>query len=154
MARLSLATMALIATALTVTLSACGSTSIQDYADDYQPISQDLARLYPQVTIGFNTAKGKTSLQIQDEFGGYADQLAKIGTRLDDLSPPDELKDESGELKAAIDLVVNDLRQVTEAARTNNVSRARAGTEAFVQDSPRVSQARAKLDRASGVSRS
>ena len=123
----------------------------EEFSKEYRPINDEFLALGGEVGEAVKTARGKTNSELTRTFGGFADDVRDLRTRLDALEPPPELEDETKRLSAAMALVGDDVRQISVAAATGDADKARTEAQQLVRHSVEVRTARRALARETGA---
>jgi hypothetical protein len=110
-------------------LAGCGGSAEDDYADDVREVDRQVVSLNRDVLAAGRGARGQTNTQIEKRFGQLAQRSGETQQDLDDLDPPEDLKDEQEALVEALGNTQNSLEGIERAANTNN--RRRAGQAAI-----------------------
>jgi hypothetical protein len=129
---------------LCLAVAACGGGGDQSYKEDFAPINRGLVALGDEVESGLLTANDAT---LATRFAGYARRLGRLREQLDDLDPPDSLREDHDALLAAIGATRRDLDGIAGAARRSDAAAAKAAATALVRDGARLEEERAALAR-------
>jgi hypothetical protein len=141
-----------LATAL---LAACGgdddkAPSRADFNRDFNALNERLLTLGDEIGTSFRNVRGKSNEQIETEFGGFSRRLDEIEREFDELEPPDDVKPEYDNMKQGLATVSADMRRLVDAVRARQSNEIRDATRQFVQDSPKLRDARRALARKTG----
>jgi hypothetical protein len=141
---------ALAVLALTVPgVAACGGDGDEDeYGDDFSRLSQRIVAVGEDVGEAIENAANSTDAQLADDFDGFAADLGRLRTELDELEPPDDLADEQDELVTAMGEVRESLDDIATAAEQSDPDAARQATMELIQRSEDLRDARRALVRA------
>jgi hypothetical protein len=140
-----------VVVAAAVLTAGCGQSAKDQYISDYKPINRDLIVLGTKLGRAVNTAPTKSNPQLAVQFSSFQRQLKEIRKRVDGLDTPDDLKDESKALSAAIGTVEQDVGDIATAARKSDASGAASATVRLSRDSNRVNNAQNTLAKATGA---
>ncbi len=144
---------AVLLAALALAAAGCGGSDEDDYAKEFKALNAKIVALGREVGGAVGGASQKTNEQIGRQFGGFGDQLGQIQQDLDDLEPPDDLKDEHERLSSAIAEVQDDLGGIERAAMNDDARGAAEAARGLVQDSAALRDSRRTLVRETGAQR-
>ena len=130
---------------IALALSGCGGGGQDSYADDFPPIDRDLAALGSDVEATLRSANSASDAELARRFSGYANRLADIRDRLDELDPPASLKAEHARLTAAATATERALGDIASAARSGDATAAGAAATRLVRSGQVVDSARQKI---------
>jgi hypothetical protein len=139
---------ALLAVAL---VAGCGEDEKEKFSEDFKPLNDRFLQLGGQVGQALKAAPQTPDRVLAGAFLEFGDRVEQVEEGLDELEPPDELRDELLRLQVATGKLVKDLRAIGTAARENKPAAARAATEALVRDSQAAGDARRVLARKTGA---
>ncbi len=123
-------------------LAACGDGGDEDYKEDFPPIDRGLVALGDEVESGLRAADDAT---LSARFAGYARRLGRLREQLDDLEPPDSLRERHEALLAATAATRRDLDGIASAARRSDAAAAKTAATALVRDGARLEEARREV---------
>jgi hypothetical protein len=135
--------------ALAITLGAgCGEDQRDAYAEDFRPLSRQVASLGQFTGNAVQSAERKSDAQIENQFRQIADEMARLRGELGELEPPDDLADADRAMAEAMRGVEQALRGIQRAAGQNDPRAARRQTIELIQASEDLRDARGRLNRA------
>jgi hypothetical protein len=129
---------------LCLAVAACGGGGDESYKEDFAPIDRGLVALGDEVESGLRTADDAT---LATRFAGYASRLGGLREQLNELEPPDRLRERHDALLAAIGATKTDLAGIASAARRSDAAAAKTAATALVRDGARLEEERAGLAR-------
>jgi cytochrome c556 len=126
-------------------LVACGGTSKADYAKDVRgivnPLDDKLSSLNQDITSGA-TPKDKA-----DSIKKAQTQIADAAKKLDDLTPPDDVKKEHDKFVAAVKKFGEDLGPISDAVSTGNAAGAQEAFSKLQSDAQALQSAQDDLEK-------
>jgi hypothetical protein len=133
--------------------AACGGSEdgSGDFTKEFASINTSLKTLGDEIGTTLTNAPSQTNAQLASAFSGYATQLQTLRTKLDDTSPPGDLKQDVFALSEAMAQAAKDMIAIAGAATAGDPAKAKAATMTFVSDSRELRDARLKLVKATGV---
>ena len=123
-----------VLTAVLVTLfavTACGgsgSGGSEDFSKEFASINTSLKTLGDQIGTTLTSAPSQSNAQLASAFSGYASQLQTLQTKLDDTSPPDDLKKDVDTLSEAMAQAAKDMLAIAKAATAGDPAEAKTAT--------------------------
>jgi hypothetical protein len=130
-------------------LGACGEDKAKTFRQDFRPLNAKILALGRDVGSAVTGASGKSDVQIQTEFAALGKRTGTLRKQVDDLDPPDDLKDDKGDLVAAMGGAQKSLSQISAAAKKHDPDAARRATIQLVGDSDDLRTSRRRLAEAS-----
>jgi hypothetical protein len=127
---------------LCLAVAACGGGDDQSYNEDFAPIDRGLVALGEEVESGLRTADDAT---LATRFAGYARRLGRLREQLDDLEPPDGLRERHDALLAAMGATRRDLDGISTAAKRSDVAAAKTAAIDLVRHGARLEDTRRDL---------
>jgi uncharacterized membrane protein YccC len=144
-ARPAMATRRLAALVLFATLLAAGCGGEDEGADrfreGYNAAVERLNEVNSDIQASGEELASKPGGQIAREFDRIADTAGQTRAELEDLSPPEDARDEFERLLTAIEDGVRDLRAVADAARRENQDRFLEATQSLSESGQEISEA-------------
>lgn len=134
-----------------IALAGCGQSQEDEYADDFKPLNDRLLRVGERIDTGLGSAGDQTNAKLARQFAGFASDLENVNEDIADLDPPKELQDESNALTERTDVVVKDLKDISEGARSGDRMATTRATLAFGRHAQRLNQAQNRLAKATGA---
>lgn len=134
-----------------IVLAGCGKSQEEKYADDFKPVNDRLLKLGERIGTRLGDASKQTNATLARQFSGFASDLEKVNGEIGALDPPKNLRDESRALRGRIEVVVGDLEDIAEAARSGDPKAARRAALSFGRHSPPLNQAQNRLAKATGA---
>jgi hypothetical protein len=134
-----------------IALAGCGKSEEEKYADDFKPVNDRLLKVGERIGTRLGDASKQTNARLARQFGGFASDLEKVNGEIAALDPPKDLRDESRTLTERIEVVVKDLEDISEAARSGDPKAAKRAALSFGRHSPPLNQAQNRLARATGA---
>jgi hypothetical protein len=129
-------------------LAGCGGSDEKDrFGDDFSPVNDQLLVLRSSIS----QAPPGSDAMLAGEFSGFAGQIDSVRRRLDGLKPPEEFKERTDALSAALAVLSGDLRDIAHAATVHDTPGTRAATERMVTDLRAAEDARRELARETGA---
>lgn len=147
---LAVLTTALV-TLFAVTACGGGGGSTEDFAKEFTSINTGLKTLGDDIGTTLTSVSSQSDAQIASAFSGYATQLQTLQTRLDDASPPDDLKRDVDTLSEAMAQTAKDMLAIARTATQGDPAKVKAATVAFLSDSKELRAARLTLVKATGI---
>jgi hypothetical protein len=141
----------LAALALAGAAPGCGGDEKDSYVDDYNPLNDRLLTLGESIGRAPLQAGPDSNSRLASRFRSYASQLDDVNRDIAALDTPADLRDESKALTSRIEVVVRDLRKISDAARRGDQQAAAAATLALTDHANEVNAAQNKLARATGA---
>jgi hypothetical protein len=136
-----------------VALAACGGggdeeTTTADFRRDYAPISAAIRGLGTEVGAAVTSAKGKSDLELQEQFADLADRANVVAGDLEEAKTPDDdaINTTRAALVAGVRKAAADLDAISGAAAANDGDAAKAATIRLAKDSEGIREPRRKLD--------
>ena len=135
-----------------VALSACGGgdeeTTTADFRKDYAPISAAIRGLGTEVGAAVTSAKGKSDLELQEQFADLADRANVVADDLAEAKTPDDaaITTTRAALVTGVRKAAADLDAISGAAAANDGEAAKAATIRLAKDSEGIREPRRKLD--------
>ncbi|HEX2233155.1 MAG TPA: hypothetical protein VHG69_07300 [Thermoleophilaceae bacterium] len=137
---------AALAAALLALAAGCGEDQRDAYADDYRPLSRQIASLGEFTGNAVDTAERKTDAQIEEQFAQIADEMARLRGELEGLDAPDGVAGAHRAMVDAMRTAEEALRGIQRAAAQSNPRDARRETIELVRASEDLRDARSRLD--------
>ena len=142
MNRLRLAIVIVLAALLTLTAAACGGSDNSDqFRQDYNAAVDKLSKINTDIGTAAGGATKQSNKAIANEFDQIADTAEQTRSRLSDLDPPADAKDEFDKLLSALETGVQDLRAVAKAARANSPQEANQAVKKLAQTGQQITEA-------------
>ena len=148
---LAVLTTALVALFAVTACGGGGGGSTEDFAKEFKPINTGLQTLGDDIGKTLTSASSQSDAQIASAFSGYATQLQTLQTKLDDTTPPDDLKRDVDTLSMAMAQTAKDMLAISKAAKEADPTKVREATVEFLSDSKELRTARVTLVKATGV---
>jgi outer membrane murein-binding lipoprotein Lpp len=143
---------ALLAGAL---VAGCGGEDQQDkkdqFARDFKPVNEQILLLGGQVREALTQAGTTPDRVLGRVFRGFETQVQEAKAALDELEPPDDLRDEQRALSTALGKLVADLRGIHTAIAAKDPAATRRATAALIRDSEPAGNARRDLAEKTGA---
>jgi hypothetical protein len=141
MNRLRLAIVIALAALLTLTAAACGGDDSDQFREDYNAAVDRLSKINTDIGAAAGGATDQSNKAIAKEFNQIADTAEQTRSRLSDLDPPEDAKDEFDKLLSALGTGVEDLRSVAKAARANSPQEANQAVKKLAQTGQKITEA-------------
>ena len=142
MNRLRLAIVIVLAALLTLTAAACGgSDNSNQFRQDYNAAVDKLSKINTDIGTAAGGASDQSNKTIAKEFDQIADTTEQTRSRLSDLDPPEDAKDEFDKLLSELETGVQDLRSVAKAARANSPQEANQAVKKLAQTGQKITEA-------------
>jgi hypothetical protein len=141
MNRLRLAIVIALAALLTLTAAACGGDDSDQFREDYNAAVDKLSKINTDIGTAAGGATDQSNKAIAKEFNQIADTAEQTRSRLSDLDPPEDAKDEFDKLLSALGTGVEDLRSVAKAARANSPQEANQAVKKLAQTGQEITEA-------------
>jgi hypothetical protein len=141
MNRLRLAIVIALAALLTLTAAACGGDDSDQFREDYNAAVDRLSKINTDIGTAAGGASDQSNKAIAKEFNQIADTAEQTRSRLSDLDPPEDAKDEFDKLLSALGTGVEDLRSVAKAARANSPQEANQAVKKLAQTGQKITEA-------------
>jgi hypothetical protein len=145
MNRLRLAIVIALAALLTLTAAACGGDDSDQFREDYNAAVDRLSKINTDIGTAAGGASDQSNKAIAKEFNQIADTAEQTRSRLSDLDPPEDAKDEFDKLLSALGTGVEDLRSVAKAARANSPQEANQAVKKLAQTGQEITEAETAL---------
>jgi hypothetical protein len=139
---------AVLAAAALALAAGCGEDEREAYAEDFRPLSRQIASLGQFTGNAVETAEQKSDVQIEGQFRQIADEMARLRGELRELDPPDDLTGAQGAMVDAMRRVEEALRRIQRAAGQSDPQAARRATIDLIRSSEGLRVARSRLTRA------
>jgi hypothetical protein len=139
---------AAVATVAVCSLSACGGNKEDEFAQDFKDVNKRIVALGADVGKTVNGASKKTDKKLAGEFGALSDRTGKLEHDVDELEPPDDLKDTTGDLSKSLGQAKDALGDIQTAAEKHDATAARKATIQLVGSSSDLRDARQELEKA------
>jgi len=142
--------------AIAIGIAGCGGggdDETDSFSDAYKPVNADLLAFSTDLSRTAQGASGKSDAQLAREYDGLATDLEAINRRVENLDPPQDLKDELDAMTRDLDSTVGAIEDIAAAARRNDARAAREATRALLVASAKVNQNQNKLADATGAER-
>jgi hypothetical protein len=133
----------LLAAALLV--GGCGEDKSKTFREDFKPLNVKILALGRGVGAAVTGASGKSDRQIQEEFAALGKRTGSLRTQVDELDPPDDLKQDNDDLVAAMGDAQKALDQIAAAAKKGDPDAARRATIQLVAASDDLRSSRRRL---------
>ena len=132
-------------------LASCGgsdTTTTADFRKDYAPISAAIRGLGTEVGSAVTSAKGKSDLELQEQFADLADRANVVAGDLEKAKAPDDeaITSARATLVAGLQKAADDLDAISGAAAAGDADAAKAATIRLASDSAGIREPRRKLD--------
>jgi DNA repair exonuclease SbcCD ATPase subunit len=137
--------------ALCLALGACGGDGEDDFKDDYRPLNEQVGKLDRDLRNALNRVRSRSDLQLEKQFGQFAQRTGDLQQEVDELEPPDDAKEELEDLTEALGDVQNALEDLERAADRGDLSTARSAAVQLVTSISRMQRARRELARAADI---
>ena len=135
-----------------VALGGCGGDDDDDAGNEFEAgvkeQSADIRQIGEDVGAALTAARGKTDVELAQQFGELADRTEEVIDELGKLDPPEDLEDEVEALSSALGEAEQDLRDIVTAANGADAEAAAKASRELAQDSPAIRRARTALDAA------
>jgi predicted nucleic acid-binding Zn-ribbon protein len=141
MNRLRLAIVIALAALVTLTAAACGGDDSDQFREDYNAAVDRLSKINTDIGAAAGGATDQSNKAIAKEFNQIADTAEQTRSRLSDLDPPEDAKDEFDKLLSALGTGVEDLRSVAKAARANSPQEANQAVKKLAQTGQKITEA-------------
>jgi uncharacterized phage infection (PIP) family protein YhgE len=142
MNRPRLAIVLALAALLAVGAPACGGDDDSDqFRQDYNAAVDKLSKINTDIGTAAGGATKQSNKAIANEFDQIADTAEQTRSRLSDLDPPEDAKDEFDKLLSALETGVQDLRAVAKAARANSPQEANQAVKKLAQTGQQITEA-------------
>jgi uncharacterized phage infection (PIP) family protein YhgE len=142
MNRPRLAIVLALAALLAVGAPACGGDDDSDqFREDYNAAVDKLSKINTDIGTAAGGATKQSNKTIANEFDQIADTAEQTRSRLSDLDPPEDAKDEFDKLLSALETGVQDLRAVAKAARANSPQEANQAVKKLAQTGQQITEA-------------
>jgi hypothetical protein len=135
----------LLVSATGLLLGGCGEDKAKTFKLDFRPLNAKIVALGRDVGTAVTGASGRSDVQIQTEFAALAKRTGTLRKQVDDLDPPDELKDDTGDLVSAMGSAQKSLNQISAAAKKHDPDAARRATIQLVADSDELRSSRRRV---------
>jgi uncharacterized protein YukE len=137
--------LAIAALALCLGLAACGGDGGDDFKDDYRPLNDQVGKLDSDMRRALSRVRSRSDLQIEKQFGQFAQRAGDLQQEVDELEPPDDAKGEQADLTEALGDVQEALEDIERAADDNDATAARSAAIQLVTSITEMRTARRKL---------
>ena len=142
MNRPRLAIVLALAALLAVTAPACGGGDDSDqFREDYNAAVDKLSKINTDIGTAAGGATDQSNKAIAKEFDQIADTAEQTRSRLSDLDPPEDAKDEFDRLLSSLEAGVEDLRAVAKAARANSPQEANQAVKKLARTGQQITEA-------------
>jgi predicted nucleic acid-binding Zn-ribbon protein len=141
MNRLRLAIVIALAALLTLTAAACGGDDSDQFREDYNAAVDRRSKINTDIGTAAGGASDQSNKAIAKEFNQIADTAEQTRSRLSDLDPPEDAKDEFDKLLSSLETGVEDLRAVAKAARANSPQEANQAVKKLAQTGQEITEA-------------
>jgi ABC-type transporter Mla subunit MlaD len=141
MNRPRLAIVLALAALLAITAPACGGDDSDQFREDYNAAVDKLSKINTDIGTAAGGATDQSNKAIAKEFNQIADTAEQTRSRLSDLDPPEDAKDEFDKLLSALGTGVEDLRSVAKAARANSPQEANQAVKKLAQTGQKITEA-------------
>jgi uncharacterized phage infection (PIP) family protein YhgE len=141
MNRLRLAIVLALAALLAITAPACGGDDSDQFREDYNAAVDKLSKINTDIGTAAGGATDQSNKAIAKEFNQIADTAEQTRSRLSDLDPPEDAKDEFDKLLSSLETGVEDLRAVAKAARANSPQEANQAVKKLAQTGQEITEA-------------
>jgi ABC-type transporter Mla subunit MlaD len=145
MNRPRLAIVLALAALLAITAPACGGDDSDQFREDYNAAVDKLSKINTDIGTAAGGATDQSNKAIAKEFNQIADTAEQTRSRLSDLDPPEDAKDEFDKLLSALGTGVEDLRSVAKAARANSPQEANQAVKKLAQTGQKITEAETAL---------
>ena len=146
--RLALPLALLVLAAGAVTLTGCGESEKDKFAEQYKPLNDRLLKVGRDLGTALQTARGKSNRQLSRQFAAFALRLQALNKGVRKLEAPSDLEDDRKELATQIDATVENLEAISGAAANNDPEGAAAATVDLGTSSRALNRAQNKLAKA------
>jgi uncharacterized phage infection (PIP) family protein YhgE len=130
-----------LAALLAVTAPACGGDDSDQFREDYNAAVDKLSKINTDIGTAAGGATDQSNKAIAKEFNQIADTAEQTRSRLSDLDPPEDAKDEFDKLLSSLETGVEDLRAVAKAARANSPQEANQAVKKLAQTGQEITEA-------------
>ena len=137
-----------------VVLAGCGgssSPSKDDFKKDYAPVDAQLKAAGREMATVLQNASSKTDVVLAGEIDRVSSQLDDVTSKMADIKPPDELKDDYKALRDTLDGIESDLTDLSSSVSSHDAPSAGTGTRKLIVDSAKVRTTANKVRRAVGL---
>jgi uncharacterized phage infection (PIP) family protein YhgE len=141
MNRPRLAIVLALAALLAITAPACGGDDSDQFREDYNAAVDKLSKINTDIGTAAGGATDQSNKAIAKEFNQIADTAEQTRSRLSDLDPPEDAKDEFDKLLSSLETGVEDLRAVAKAARANSPQEANQAVKKLAQTGQKITEA-------------
>jgi uncharacterized phage infection (PIP) family protein YhgE len=141
MNRPRLAIVLALAALLAITAPACGGDDSDQFREDYNAAVDKLSKINTDIGTAAGGATDQSNKAIAKEFNQIADTAEQTRSRLSDLDPPEDAKDEFDKLLSSLETGVEDLRAVAKAARANSPQEANQAVKKLAQTGQEITEA-------------
>ena len=141
MNRPRLAIVLALAALLAVSAPACGGDDSDQFREDYNAAVDKLSKINTDIGSAAGGATEQSNKAIAQEFNQIADTAEQTRSRLGDLDPPEDAKDEFDKLLSALGTGVEDLRSVAKAARANSPQEANQAVKKLAETGQKITEA-------------
>ncbi len=136
--------------ALCLALAACGESD-DGFKEDFEPVNRQVATLDNDMGRALNEARGKTDLQLEKQFGQFAQRAGELQQEVDELEAPDDVKEEQADLTEVLGDVQSSMEDLERAASREDPSSARTAAVKLVDSTVRLKRARRDMASAAGL---
>jgi len=133
--------------AVGLAFGACGNSE-DDFREDYRPVDRQVAKLDDDLRRALGRVRTRSDLQLEKEFGQFAQRAGDLQQRVDELVPPDDAKGEQEELTEALGNLQSSLEDLERAANRRDATAARSAAIQLVSSTSQMQTARRELARA------
>jgi uncharacterized phage infection (PIP) family protein YhgE len=141
MNRPRLAIVLALAALLAITAPACGGDDSDQFREEYNAAVDKLSKINTDIGTAAGGATDQSNKAIAKEFNQIADTAEQTRSRLSDLDPPEDAKDEFDKLLSSLETGVEDLRAVAKAARANSPQEANQAVKKLAQTGQEITEA-------------
>jgi uncharacterized phage infection (PIP) family protein YhgE len=141
MNRPRLAIVLALAALLAITAPACGGDDSDQFREDYNAAVDKLSKINTDIGTAAGGATDQSNKAIAQEFNQIADTAEQTRSRLSDLDPPEDAKDEFDKLLSSLETGVEDLRAVAKAARANSPQEANQAVKKLARTGQQITEA-------------
>jgi uncharacterized phage infection (PIP) family protein YhgE len=141
MNRPRLAIVLALAALIAITAPACGGDDSDQFREDYNAAVDKLSKINTDIGTAAGGATDQSNKTIAKEFNQIADTAEQTRSRLSELDPPEDAKDEFDKLLSSLETGVEDLRAVAKAARANSPQEANQAVKKLAQTGQQITEA-------------
>lgn len=128
-----------------------GASKTEEFDEAFKPINSEFLDAGQETQTAIQTADGKTNQALATQFAALSQRVASLRGRLVALDAPEEYAADVDRLAKSMQVIVDDLRKISEAATAGEAQTAKEQVQALLRHSVEVRTARRALARKTGA---